>query len=644
MKKNARLLYLLTVWTLFAPRLSPATTTPPDDDIPPAPSPSVTYVLSMPEPQTHYFEVEMQVKNSAAANARRNRDRPESPFRDAGPRGTGTPTSAGSYVDIKMPVWTPGSYLIREYAKNVEGFTATVAGKPVVSEKIRKNAWRVYSADADLTIRYRVYANELTVRTSFVDIDHGYVTPAGVFMFVDALKNGPHRVVVQPYKAWKNVATGLKPVAGANFTYEAPDYDILVDSPIEIGNHRTFTFTAANVPHTVAMFGDVDYNEQRLTADYKRVCETAATVVGEHPCTDYTFIVHHIPPGGGGLEHLNSTTLETTRNAYATEANYKGFLTLVAHEYFHLWNVKRIRPIALGPFDYETENYTRMLWLSEGCTSFYEDYILRRAGFHTPAAYLGIVANDITQIENQPGNRVQPVTESSWDAWIKAYRPNENSSNTTISYYSKGSVLGTLLNLAILAGTNGERSMDDLMRYLYAEYYKKQQRGFTDEEFRRAAEQIAGRPLNDFFMTALNTADPIDYNAYFEPVGLQLVNAAGNGPTSRSQDGFLGATTTIANGRLTVLSVRRGSAAYVDGLNVGDEIISVADVPANDLLRLIGGRRIGETVKVVVNRSGQLRELPIKLTQNPLVSYRLEPLPNQTEKQKVLYNRWLYIK
>ena len=625
MKKNARLLYLLTVWTLFACPLSRANTTSPNDETPSAPSPSVTYVLSMPEPQTHYFEVEMQLKNSAAAtNAKKN-------DRDAG---------VGPYVDVIMPVWTPGSYLIREYAKNVEAFTATAAGKRVVSNKIRKNAWRVFSADNDLTIRYRVYANELTVRTSFVDIDHGYVTPASMFMFVDALKNRPHRVVIQPYKAWKNVATSLKPVAGANYTYEAPDYDILVDSPIEIGNHKTFTFTAANVPHTVAMVGEVDYNEQRLAADYKRVCEAAATVVGEHPCTDYLFIVHHIPQGGGGLEHLNSTTLETTRYAYSTEANYKSFMSLVAHEYFHLWNVKRIRPIALGPFDYENENYTNMLWLSEGCTSFYAENILRRAGFHTPEAYLSRVANDITQIENQPGTRVQSVTESSWDAWIKGYRPNENSSNTTISYYSKGNVLGSLLNLAILAGSNGERNLDDLMRYLYQEYYKKQKRGFTDEEFQRAAEQIAGRPLTDFFTTALNTADPINYNAYFAPVGLQLTNVA-----AKNQDGYLGAATTVVNGKVTVSGVRRGSAAYTDGLNVGDEIISVNGLRVgDDLLRHIGGRRVGETILLLVNRAGQLRELPIKLSQNQLVSYRLETLPNQTENQRALYNKWLFIK
>ncbi|SFB96309.1 Predicted metalloprotease, contains C-terminal PDZ domain [Spirosoma endophyticum] len=621
MKKNARLLYLLTVWTFFIPFFSIASSRLADDETPAAASPSVTYVLSMPEPQTHYFEVEMQLKNMATAtNAKKN-----------------------GYIDIKMPVWTPGSYLIREYARNVQGFTATTGGKPLKSEKISKNTWRITtpaSTDDNLTIRYRVYANELTVRTSFVDADHGYVTPASMFMYHDALRNIPLRVVVQPYKTWKNVATALEPVAGQTFTYEATDFDLLVDSPIEIGNHHTFTFTASNVPHSVAMFGEVDYDEKRLAADYKRVCEAAATVIGEHPCKHYTFIVHHIPSGGGGLEHLNSTTLETSRNAYATEANYKGFLTLVAHEYFHLWNVKRIRPVALGPFNYEAENYTHMLWLSEGGTSFYEDYILRRAGFHTPETYLNIVGIDITNIENQPGSRVQSAAESSWDAWIKEYRPNENSANTTISYYSKGSVLGTLLNLAILAGSNGERSLDDLMRFLYAEYYKKQKRGFADEEFRQAAEQIAGRSLDDFFTIGVNSAEPINYNTYFEPVGLRLVNVAG-----KTQDGFLGAATTVSNGKATIASVRRGSGAYTGGLNVGDEIISVDSVRVgDDLLRLIGGRRAGETIKVLVNRGGFLREIPVTLTQNPLASYRLEPLPNVSPAQKALYNKWLFIK
>ena len=624
MKKRLLVLFLLlTQRTLCSGLLAtPLPPSAPGDDPADAAAARISFVLSMPQPQTHYFEVEMRLQNAAGAtNARKN-----------------------GYYDLKMPVWTPGSYLIREYAKNVESFVATVNGQPVKSEKYRKNTWRVYTNADDLTVRYRVYAYEFSVRNSYLDDTHGYLNGATMFLYADALKNRPVTVTINPYKDWKKVATSLKPAGTAPFTYEAPDYDILVDSPIEIGNHATLSFTATGVPHTVAMYsnGPLEYDANRLTADYKRICEAAATVVGEHPCTDYTFLVHHTAQGGGGLEHLSSTTLQTNRTAYATETSYKGFLTLVAHEYFHLWNVKRIRPVALGPFDYENENYTHMLWLSEGCTSFYEDYILRRAGFHTPHEYLKIVANDITGIENQPGNQVQSVAESSWDAWIKYYRPNENSANSTVSYYSKGAVMGTLLNLAILAGSNGQRSMDDLMRLLYTEYYKKQKRGFTDDEFRKAAEQVAGNSLADFFDKGINGTGPVNYNTYLQPVGMQLVNG---GPPSA--DGFLGVSIPLNSPatRQVISAVRRGSAAEQAGLNVGDVLVSVdGGRLTDDLLKMLAGKKPGDVVKLSVNRGGILREFPITLIQNPLLSYRIEPLPNQTEAQKTLYNRWLYIK
>ncbi|MEZ0538666.1 M61 family metallopeptidase [Fibrella arboris] len=581
----------------------------------------ISYTLAMPQPQTHYFEVDMRLQNAASAtNARKN-----------------------GYIDLKMPVWTPGSYLIREYAKNVEGFSARAGGQSVRAEKIRKNTWRVYTNADDVTIHYRVYAFEFSVRNSFLDDSHGYLNGASVFLYTDALKNQPLTVQVIPFTGWKKVSTGMKQATNASFTYEAPNYDILVDSPIEIGNHATFTFTASNIPHTVAMYsnGPLDYNAEKVAADYKRVCETAATVVGEHPCTDYTFLVHHTNQGGGGLEHLNSTTLQTNLSAYATERSYKGFLTLVAHEYFHLWNVKRIRPIALGPFDYENENYTHMLWLSEGCTSFYEDYILRRAGFHTPDDYLKVVAGDITGVENQPGNQVQSAAESSWDAWIKYYRPNENSANSTVSYYSKGAVLGTLLNLAILTGSKGQRSMDDLLRLLYTEYYKKQKRGFTDDEFRHAAEQVAGTSLTDFFEKGVNGTGPIDYNRYFEPVGMRLVNT---GPPST--DGFFGASVTpaLSSSRQVIASVRRGSPAEQAGLNVGDIVQAIdGNRLTEELSKQLAGKKPGDIVKLSVNRGGQPKELSVQLGTNPLLSYKIEALPNASESQKALYNKWLYI-
>ncbi len=595
-----------------------------NDDEAPLPAPTLSFTLAMPHPETHFFEVTMRLTNFAVpTNARKT-----------------------GFVDLKMPVWTPGSYLIREYAKNVEGFTATLNGQPVAAVKSKKNTWRITSptelaVGSELLVRYRVYASELSVRTSFVDDEHGYVNGAGMFLYHDALKAIPHRLTVLPHASFKKVNTSLPTVNNEpGFVFEAPNFDILVDSPIEIGNHRTFTFTASGVPHTVAQFGAVDYNERKLAADYQRICEAAASVVGEHPGPNYTFLVHHLAQGGGGLEHLNSTSLQTGRNTYGSEAAYRGFLTLVAHEYFHLWNVKRIRPVALGPFDYENENYTRMLWEAEGFTAFYEDYIVRRAGFTTPEQYISIVAGDIGTVENQPGNRVQSVADASFDAWIKFYRPNENSQNSTISYYTKGAVLASLLNLAILDGSDGARNLDDAMRFLYQEYYKKQQRGFTDTEFKQALETAAGRSFDDFFAKYVNATEAIDYNTFFGPVGLKLTTA----PVS-STDGFLGATTVPTSGRATVTAVRRDGPAWTDGLNAGDEIIAVDSIRVlDDLNRLLVGRKPGDVVQVLINRGGLLRELPIRLADNPLIVYKLEPLPNQTDRQKRLYNKWLWVK
>lgn len=621
MKNNLRYCFLLNLCALLGYGSIPATA---NDDT--GPAPQITYTLSMPQPATHYFEVEMLLRNVAGL----------------------TDLKKNGYIDLKMPVWTPGSYLIREYAKNVEAFRAASAGASLPVEKIRKNTWRISTPrnggpPDEITVRYRVYAYELTVRTSFLDDSHGYVNGASMFLFNDALKTQPARLIVQPAKGWNKVSVALKQAAGsAGFTYDVPDYDLLVDSPIEIGNHRTFTFTASGVPHTVAQYGEVEYNEQRLAADYKRVCETAASIFGEHPCTNYTFIVHHAGPGGGGLEHQNSTTLQTNRVAYATEANYKGFLTLVAHEYFHLWNVKRLRPIALGPFDYENENYTKALWEAEGFTSFYEDYILRMAGFHTPEQYLTVVASGINGIENQPGNRVQSVAESSFDAWIKYYRPNENSSNSTISYYSKGSVLASLLNLSILASTNGEKNLSDAMKLLYNKYYKEQKRGFRDEELKQALEQVGGKNLDEFFTKYVYGTEAINYASFFEPVGLRLVNTNEN-----AQNPYLGVATgqNPTNGRQTITSVRRGSSAEQAGLNVGDEILAIDSVRViEDVNRLMTAFKVGNTFKMLINRSGIVRELPVTLARLPLVAYRLEAIQNQTEKQKSLYAKWLAIK
>lgn len=580
----------------------------------------IMYTLSMPKPQTHYFEVKIQV-NGTDVGAFKNQ----------------------GYVDFKMPVWTPGSYLVREYAKNVEGVKATgVAGSNLNIQKINKNTWRVFHQNSSsVTLSYKVYAYELTVRTSFLDESHGYLNGASVFMFVNQYKESPSVLSIEPFADWKVVSTGLTPIAGQKFTYSVPNYDILVDSPIEIGNHKVLKFDLNGIPHFVAMYGEASYDEAKLLKDMKRVTEEASKVVGEHPCKDYTFIVHNINNGGGGLEHLNSTSLQVSRTAYKNEARYTGFLSLVAHEYFHLWNVKRIRPKALGPFDYENENYTHLLWVAEGFTTFYQNYILRRAGFYTPEQYLNVFANGIATIENTPGQRVQSLAESSWDAWIKYYRPNENSKNSVISYYDKGAIVGGLLNLAIIESTKGQKNLDDVMRYLWDEYYKKQKRGFTDEEMQSAIEKIAGKSMNDFFQKYIWGTEPIDYSTFFSPVGCQVIEYP------QSKDAYLGAEVKVAEGVLSISTIYRDSPAYEQGLNVNDELVALdgTKIPQNieAFNRLLASKTSNEQVTFTVVRDGLVKNISIKLGLNPNKIFKIQRISNPSADQEMLFKKWMFI-
>ncbi|SIT82233.1 M61 family metallopeptidase [Pontibacter indicus] len=566
------------------------------------------YTLSMPEPHTHYFEVEVEL-----SGARHN------------------------YIDYKMPVWAPGSYLVREFAKNVEGFSATdKSGKALRHEKVSKNTWRVYSNKADaVRVRYKVYAYEMSVRTSFLDASHGYVNGTSMFMYPEGYQKQQGTLVVQPYKDWKTVSTGLK--STGNYTYTFPDYDVLADSPLEIGNHEVLRFEAGGVPHEVAMYGEGNYEPARLLADMKKVVEECISLMGELPVDRYVFIVHNLHKGGGGLEHLNSTTLQTSRWNYGTEQGYTGFMALVAHEYFHLWNVKRLRPAPLGPFDYDKENYTRLLWVSEGITSYYDDLLTQRAGVMPTKRYLDIVAGSINSVENTPGNQVQTVAESSFDAWIKYYRRNENSNNAEVSYYTKGGVLGQLLNMEIMKNTKGDKSLDDVMRYMYDRYYKKLNRGFTEQEFKEALERFAGRKLDDFFQSYVHGTKTPDYNAYFGAAGLRLVNR---------NEGTLnlnwGAGTALENGRTIVKTVARGSSTYEGGLNVNDELIAIDGYRVeSDITPLISGRTIGDKVPVTVVRDGKLLELQIPIVADKSVRYQFERVENPTAVQQKIYNKWL---
>lgn len=572
-----------------------------------APIYPIKYELSMSNPSSHFFEVKMTI------DLRNN-------------------VLGQEFLNVAMPTWTPGSYLIREYAKNVEGFTAMSSGKELNFKKISKNTWQIETQNKKLIeVSYTVYANELTVRTSHLDDSHGYVNGASVFMFVKQLMHEPTLIKVNPHSSFSKVSVALPEIAKNEFVVE--NYDLVVDSPIEIGNQDIISFDYEGVKHTIANYSTepLQYDKNTLITDYKKIIKASHDVIGGvHPCKDYLFIVHHAPNVGGGLEHLNSTTCQTNADVYQNKDRYIGFLGLIAHEYFHLWNVKRIRPVALGPFDYENENYTNMLWVSEGFTAYYQDEIVRRAGFIDQTKYLNIIASDIIRIENSPGNKIQSASESSWDAWIKYYRPNENSYNSTISYYDKGGVIANVLNLIIIDNTKGQKSLDDVLRLLYTKYYQAENRGFTDSEFQMACEQVAGINLNTFFKECIYGTKTIQYSQYFNAVGLKANFKSNN------TNPWIGAI--IRNN--TVIRVDKGSGAYDNGLNVGDEILSIDNKENKNIVDALKAKQIGESLSIEVLRNKVKRTFQIPIKANPSLNLELIRAENQDSDMTLKFNKY----
>jgi len=348
--------------------------------------------------------------------------------------------------------------------------------------------------------------------------------------------------------------------------------------------------------------------------------------------------VHNLERGGGGLEHLYSTTLEVSRATYGTEAGYKSFLRLAAHEYFHLWNVKRIRPVALGPFDYDRENYTHMLWVSEGMTEYIANLLNERAGYFDQQGYLDHLAATIGTVENTPGNKIQSAAEASFDAWIKYYRPNENSANTGISYYDKGETIGTVLDLLIINATQGQKHLDDVFRLLYDTYYKKLGRGFTDQEYQDAVALVAGRRFDDFFRQSVYGTKTIDYATAFGYAGLAFSSAPAN------PNGTVGATFSNRTGKLLVAGVKRDGAAWTDGLNVNDEVLLInGAAPGEESAKALMGGAVGAPLKLQVRRDGLPRDLALTYRADPDLRYQIQPQPNPTAAQQKVLAKWLKV-
>lgn len=600
---------LVGVLTLFAMyKESPAQRPQPAATRSAAAVPDISYTVSMPKPWTHLLEVRMRIRWSAMP----------------------------AQLELKMPVWTPGSYLVREYARHVQDFEAKSGPTDLAWQKTSKNTWQVETKGArEIVASYRVYSNELTVRTNELNDEHAFWNNTALLMFPKGQLSAPSTVTVEPYSTWK-VATGLPAVPGAANTFRAENFDVLYDSPFEVGNFKEISFTVQGKPHRFVVDGEGNYDLDRIVADTTKIIEESYKIFGELPYENYLFILNL--RGGGGLEHLNSTALQFDRFGFKPDSRYHGFLGLVAHEFFHLWNVKRIRPDALGPFDYENENYTKLLWVAEGGTEYYSNLLLRRAGLISAEEYLDGRASGIKQLQERPGRLAQSLEESSFDAWIKYYRQDENSINNQISYYDKGEIVNFLLDIVIRTSSNGARSLDDVMRALYNDFYKRG-RNYTPQDFQRAAETAAGRSLDDFFARYVRGTAELNYNAVLEPIGLRLV--AADAYRGRA---YLGADLAEdAGGRLTVRALAAGTPAYEQGLNTGDQIVAVEGYRASTsrLQSFINDRKPGDRVRLTIFRFDKLREIEITLGADPRKNYSFAPVANPTDIQKRLYREYL---
>ncbi len=544
---------------------------------------------------------------------------------------------------LAMPAWTPGSYMIREFARNVVSIEASSAsGRRVALRKLDKATWQAARCDEALHVRYQVYAWDLSVRAAHLDSTHGFFNGSSVFLRAIGHEAQPCELLLEPPTGdscadWR-VATTM-PSAGAREhafgAYRARDYDELIDHPVEMGCFTLASFDVGGAHHEIAITGRHDADIERLCRDLRRVCGEQVRLFDPRrrraPFDRYVFQVLVVGSGYGGLEHRSSSTLICSRNElpYAgmrePSEGYRSFLGLASHEYFHSWNVKRIRPAAFVAPDLQNESYTRLLWIFEGFTSYYDDLMLVRSGVIDRDAYLALLAKTISNVQRGPGRRTQSIAESSFDAWIKFYRQDENSPNAVVSYYAKGSLVALALDLTIRERTRGGHSLDDVLRAMWERFGKNAfngGEGLAEDEFPRLLEEALGLRLDAQIRAwAYGTAE-LPLAALLRPFGVRLELGAGEqGPAS------LGAKLAMRDGQLTIANAYNGQAAERGGLSAGDAIVALDGLRVADeaaCKTLLARRRPGDRLRVHAFRHDEMIEREIELDAPPKTEAKLE--------------------
>lgn len=571
--------------------------------------PAINYKLAMPEPWTHLFEVEIRYSGLSPAE---------------------------ETLDLALPAWRSGRYIILDFAGSVQEFSVSDGkGKALSWKKTDKQTWRVRKGTSSTVVaRYKVYANEFSLRTKGLNDEGAFLDGSSAFMYTEAYRALPLTLTVVPYKNW-HVTTGLENVKDSPHTFTAPNYDYLVDCPLFVGNQKDFQFQAEGKQHILSIMGDGNYESETIIEDLKTFVKVNREFWGRLPYEKYVFMLYLTPHGGGGTEHINSTIMGTRPFIFNNPVAYNGFLGLVSHEFFHTWNVKQIRPRGISPYDWTKENYSKELWVAEGTTSYYGSLLMVRAGFTSAEKYLDEIPNQILEERRRPGNRVQSATESSFDAWIKYWKGNENSYNAETDYYDRGADLSLALDLEIRQRSKNKHSLDDVMRALF-QRFPWDGSGYTVNDLQSICEEHAASSFRQFFDDYVHGTKSLDWETFLSYAGLNMTAV-------HDEKAWLGLFARDQGDRTLVRFLMAESPAYNAGLDLNDELIAVNGhrVRASELPGRIAEMRVGDAVRLTIMRNDRLREFHVKLHQNPIPTYSIQKTDKPTDLQKLIFESWL---
>ena len=571
---------------------------------------------------------------------------------------------------FRLPAWIPGSYMIREFARHIVQIRATSRGESVSLKKLDKHSWQAEPCRGPLSLEYEVYAWDLSVRSAHLDKTHAFFNGSSVFLEVVGRHDCAHIVDIKKpddpaARTWR-VATALPEYGAKRYgfgTYIATDYDELIDCPVEIGDFILGQFDAYGTLHEIAVTGRVPHLDmKRMENDLRKIGETEIAFfepeAKKAPISRYVFLITVVKNGYGGLEHRSSTALLCSRESLPSTndlssgqpqhigEDYLRFLGLCSHEYFHTWNVKRIKPAVFVPYDLRPETYTRLLWLFEGFTSYYDDLMIRRSGLIDVSTYLGQIALTINNVVRSRGRFKQSVAEASFDAWIKYYRQDENAPNALVSYYTKGSLVALALDLTIRLNTQNSKSLDDVMRALWQRYgrdfYRGNDNGLTEPETERLIEEISGLQLQDFFRKYIDGTDELPLPELFAAFGIAM-----NDMNEIVKPG-LDIRVKRSGSDCVVTHVFEGGAAHQAGISAGDVLLAVdglrvsADNPSVNLEKQLARYRVGETVETFVFRRDELMKFDVMLADEQAPKFILTLSKEETEQMKQARESWLH--